>query len=232
MKISVDSGTNTGGSLQHVTLAPNITYTLNGWVNAENLQSSAYTAALLVIYGGKDTVSSKERSVSDGLRPGTEDWQYISTTMTTPDNTSGSYIFAGQIVSAKAGAAWFDDIKLVKGTEYKVFSRDFEKGKVLVNPMSGSAEVKLDGKYKTIQGDIVTEVVVEGHQAVILTKEAVCDIDADGDVDVSDVQLCVNVVLGVETDPVAVDRVKKAADPVNEYNISDVQMVVNKVLGK
>lgn len=58
------------------------------------------------------------------------------------------------------------------------------------------------------------------------------DIDADGDVDVSDVRLCVNVILDIEKNSEIVDKVKKVAVPEDEYNVLDVQAVVNKVLGE
>ena len=47
--------------------------------------------------------------------------------------------------------------------------------------------------------------------------------------DVLDVQLCVNVVLGLETDPEVVARADANGD--GQANVLDVQIVVNAFLG-
>jgi parallel beta-helix repeat protein len=54
------------------------------------------------------------------------------------------------------------------------------------------------------------------------------DINQDGQVDVRDTQLCVNVVLGVETDPAIVARADVNTD--GEVNVLDVQEIVNVML--
>jgi hypothetical protein len=54
------------------------------------------------------------------------------------------------------------------------------------------------------------------------------DINQDGRVDVLDVQLCVNVVLGLETDPAIVARADANED--GQANVLDVQIVVNAFL--
>ena len=55
------------------------------------------------------------------------------------------------------------------------------------------------------------------------------DINLDGQVDVLDVQICVNVFLGSETDPAAVLRADANSD--GAVNVLDVQIVVNTFLG-
>jgi hypothetical protein len=55
------------------------------------------------------------------------------------------------------------------------------------------------------------------------------DINQDGRVDVLDVQLCVNVVLGLETDPAILARSDANGD--GQANVLDVQIVVNTFLG-
>ncbi|MFH1441802.1 MAG: dockerin type I domain-containing protein, partial [Candidatus Omnitrophota bacterium] len=57
------------------------------------------------------------------------------------------------------------------------------------------------------------------------------DINADGKVDILDLQLCVNVLLGVEARAEMVDNAKRAADPVDECDVLDVQAVVNEIFG-
>jgi parallel beta-helix repeat protein len=54
------------------------------------------------------------------------------------------------------------------------------------------------------------------------------DINQDGQVDVLDTQLCVNVVLGTETDPVIVARADVNSD--GQVNVLDVQEIVNVML--
>ena len=57
------------------------------------------------------------------------------------------------------------------------------------------------------------------------------DINGDGQVNVLDVQACVNVVLGRETDPEIIQRAKAMAEPYDECNVLDVQTIVNIILG-
>lgn len=56
------------------------------------------------------------------------------------------------------------------------------------------------------------------------------DIDADDDVDILDLQLCVNVVLGGETEPMRIKRAKAVTVPVDYCNVLDVQAIVNLLL--
>jgi hypothetical protein len=51
------------------------------------------------------------------------------------------------------------------------------------------------------------------------------DLNADGQVNVLDVQLCVNVFLGTQTDPAIVARADVNAD--GDVNVLDVQRIVN-----
>lgn len=49
-----------------------------------------------------------------------------------------------------------------------VYSRDFKKGKVLVNPTTLSYTVHLDSEYKTLDGQKVSNVTLNAHSGVIL----------------------------------------------------------------
>ena len=51
-----------------------------------------------------------------------------------------------------------------------VYARDFADGKVLVNPTSLSSVVYLDGEYKTLDGQIVLNVILDAHSGTILLK--------------------------------------------------------------
>lgn len=56
-----------------------------------------------------------------------------------------------------------------------------------------------------------------------------CDIKSDGQVNVLDVQLCVNVVLGIETDELIAARADANKD--RTVNVLDVQKIVSIILG-
>jgi hypothetical protein len=55
------------------------------------------------------------------------------------------------------------------------------------------------------------------------------DVSQDGSVNILDVQLCVNVILGMESDPGIVARSDVTRD--GNVNILDVQAIVNIILG-
>ena len=59
-------------------------------------------------------------------------------------------------------------------------------------------------------------------------KPAEGDLNGDGGVNVLDVQLCVNVFLGTESDPSIVERSDVNQD--GQIDVLDVQMVVNILL--
>ncbi|MFH1441801.1 MAG: hypothetical protein ABIH18_07185 [Candidatus Omnitrophota bacterium] len=69
---------------------------------------------------------------------------------------------------------------------------------------------------------------VENQASFVYAKG---DINADGKVDILDLQLCVNVLLGVEARGEMVDNAKRAAEPVDECDVLDVQAVVNLIFG-
>jgi hypothetical protein len=49
-----------------------------------------------------------------------------------------------------------------------VYARDFAGGKVLVNPTTSIYTVKLDGEYKTLDGQRVSNVTLDAHSGIIL----------------------------------------------------------------
>lgn len=52
-----------------------------------------------------------------------------------------------------------------------VFSRDFERGRVLVNPTQSSYSVNLGGTYKTLEGQLFDEVTLNAHSGMILLRQ-------------------------------------------------------------
>lgn len=51
-----------------------------------------------------------------------------------------------------------------------VYQRDFEFGKVLVNPTYNTLTINLGGSYKTLEGNTVVSLTLNHHQGIILTK--------------------------------------------------------------
>ncbi|GEM_PF-2740501 len=57
------------------------------------------------------------------------------------------------------------------GDYYKasgVYQRDFEGGKILVNPSDSSVTVSLGGEYKDLEGITVSEITMDSHRGMIL----------------------------------------------------------------
>lgn len=57
------------------------------------------------------------------------------------------------------------------------------------------------------------------------------DINQDNVVNSADIQLCVNVILETETDPVIIARAKAVAEPLDSCDVLDLQAIVNGILG-
>jgi len=56
-------------------------------------------------------------------------------------------------------------------SEGSIYFRDFENGKVIVNPSSGTPlPINLDQNYKTLDGKIVSKVTLDDHSGIILLK--------------------------------------------------------------
>ena len=50
------------------------------------------------------------------------------------------------------------------------YTRDFIKGKVLVNPTTSPYTVNLNSEYKTIDGKIVSNITLDAHSGAILLR--------------------------------------------------------------
>ncbi len=78
--------------------------------------------------------------------------------------------------------------------------------------------------------DIYTQSNVPPTPTPTATQPAIpADINADGDVNVVDVQLCINVVLGLEGDPGITSRADVNSD--GQVDVVDIQQTVNIILG-
>ncbi|MFH0790569.1 MAG: putative glycoside hydrolase, partial [Candidatus Omnitrophota bacterium] len=53
-----------------------------------------------------------------------------------------------------------------------IYQRDFEQGKVIVNPSVNKMNVEIDGSWKTVEGDtVVSPISLSAHSGVILIKK-------------------------------------------------------------
>jgi len=79
--------------------------------------------------------------------------------------------FAAQVIQPlhdiDVGAP-LNDRYLVNGTH--VYARDFRNVKVLVNPTSNSYFINLQGIFKTLDGELVSEITIENHTGIILAR--------------------------------------------------------------
>lgn len=77
------------------------------------------------------------------------------------------------------------------------------------------------------------DITMDSAKAVVLSFGSELDpldINQDGKIDILDVQLCVNALLGIEKTSTIVQKVKAAAEPKEVCNESDLQAVVNAVM--
>jgi hypothetical protein len=111
---------------------------------------------------------------------GTHAWQFYSYVFKTGKDTKGRINFR---IYGGAGAAWFDEISLVKGAffELKVLGREFDKALVLVRPPVGpygditGQSLKLPATMRHLRmdgtlGEPSDAVALRGGEAAILIK--------------------------------------------------------------
>jgi hypothetical protein len=53
---------------------------------------------------------------------------------------------------------------------YSVYARDFENGKVLVNPSTSSYIISLGQNYRTLDGQVISSVTLDNHTGIILLE--------------------------------------------------------------
>lgn len=73
------------------------------------------------------------------------------------------------------------------------------------------------GLWKTLEG-------------VYLETDNSADVNSDGSVNIQDIQACVNVILGVETNATIIQMAKAAAAPLDACDVLDLQAIVNEIL--
>jgi hypothetical protein len=157
---------------QYVTLEPDTTYTLSGWIKTENVTGRC---ANIYPYEFND-LQEEDHWIEI---KGTTDWTFYSMTFTTCSDVEGriNYRLYG------TGTAWFDDLHLTKGRYCTVFARDFENATVVLNPKhitgdNTTVAYDLDGIYRPLKADGTLEAPVNTielmtGEGAILVKEVI-----------------------------------------------------------
>jgi len=83
-----------------------------------------------------------------------------------------------------------------------------------------------NGSQHTIHYDINSEVSIYTYSAFDS-----CDLNHDSSVNITDVVICVNVILGSETNPDYIARAQGVAAPTDAVNILDLMGIINEILG-
>ena len=157
--------------MQWITVKPNTTYTLSGWIKTEAVAGGV--GAQLYPYKFEGATGQRAETLAMGTTP----WRRYVTTFKTGKGTRGRINFR---IWAR-GKAWFDDIQLVEGAfgPWTCLARDFEKALVLVKvgrqydrattiPLPGT--FRLLGHDKTL-GPPIREIVLRDGEAAILMKQ-------------------------------------------------------------
>lgn len=112
----------------------------------------------------------------------TEDRMYGLASFLLISGDKSYYFFEEGGVDTSSDLAWYKEyeakIGKPSGDYYKkdgVYQRDFTNDKVLVNPndsmFAKTINIKLDKNYKTLEGEIVTEIALKPKTGIILLKE-------------------------------------------------------------
>lgn len=161
---------------QHVVLEPYTFYTVGGFISTENLDGPG--GAQIYPYGDDIEYIDKTHTFFHGTNP----WRFCSFVFKT--GKSGKARINFRIKEAK-GTAWFDDIFLVKGSypNHKVFSREYEKGLVVVRVTTDSSvsvyvkptTIDLKGEYRPLHldgsvGNPIRRISLGNNEACILVR--------------------------------------------------------------
>ena len=132
--ITITNSTFVGGFYQPVSLLPFSNYTVSVWikiidVSGEKLDTSIARA---YVYPGPNGKSGTA-SVTDG---GLGKWILAVGQFSTGSDTTGSYLYCGQVLSM-VGAALFDNCKIEEGfyTSDRIFARNYTNARVFMRPL-------------------------------------------------------------------------------------------------
>lgn len=127
--VRIDSADITTNTLNKgwVTLRPNTTYTLSGWMKTREITGGQ--GAQIYRY---DFEGAQGGGISIVMF-GTNDWTPVRQVFRTGDDPEGRVTFR---IYGSTGTAWFDDLRIVEGAcaEQLLLARRFERALVLVRP--------------------------------------------------------------------------------------------------
>lgn len=104
---SASGGVNKDAS--RISIAPNTTYTITGWVKANSVTATSGEGAYFAIGFADSTGAWLGTSSYTNVITGTQGWSLVSATVTSPANAASATISARLVGT---GTAWFDDVVL------------------------------------------------------------------------------------------------------------------------
>jgi len=127
VRIDSDDVTINNINRQYVTLKPNTTYTLSGWMRTQGIAGGA--GAQLYLY---DFEGAQTGGISIVMH-GTNDWTLVRQVFRTADDPEGRVTFR---VYGSTGTAWFDDLRITEGAviEQLLLTRRFANALVVLRP--------------------------------------------------------------------------------------------------
>jgi PKD repeat protein len=172
-KIVSTSTSNNNMNTQGVTLEPDTTYTLSGWIKTDNVIGD-YEGAQIYVYDFDDLVECDPWINVYG----TTDWAFYNMSFTTGSDTEGNIKYR---IKHATGTAWFDDLHLTEGRlkKYTVFTRDFQNATILLRtPLfvgdNTTIAYNLDGYYRplktngTLSKPVNTIELISGEGAILV----------------------------------------------------------------
>jgi len=109
-----------------------------------------------------------------------------------------------------------------------IYEREYEKALVLVNPSdTNSSTIDLGKNYKTLTGSSISSISLLAKEGIILLQSCTPgDANNDKSINISDVQTCINVILGTDTTHQTCSDMNTS----NTVDITDCQAIINKIL--
>jgi len=154
VRIDSDDPTINNINKRFVTLKPDTTYTLSGWMRTENVRGGQ--GAQLYVYGFEGAQTGGISLVMHG----TNDWTLVRQVFRTGDDPEGRVTFR---IYGSTGTAWFDDLRIVEGAvvEQLVLTRRFANALVVLRPSvpaigwgdDTAIDYPLDGAYRPLNAD-------------------------------------------------------------------------------
>jgi len=170
--------TNSGSTIKSrfIPVQPNKYYRLRAAFKGVDIVGGNNPTWKLVALGGfydadYNGISSFDLSFSEGKGLGTFDWQILYSLKQSPANAVYYCIYDAGLYPTATGEGWIDDIRIAESdppSEYIIYARNFTNGLVLVNMGMDSHTLELEKSYFTVDGNLVKQVTLAGHESAIL----------------------------------------------------------------